>query len=173
MAVNKICIIAGSKSDLPGMVSGLELLEELEINYEVRILSAHRTPEELASYVQKAEENGAAVFIGVAGKAAHLPGVIAAHTTRPVLGVPVLSSTLAGMDALFSMVQMPAGTPVGVMGINNMENAVIFAARILSVSDCKIKKKLEELRDERKRKIKEDNERITASGWRCLLKEES
>ncbi|MEC9489223.1 MAG: 5-(carboxyamino)imidazole ribonucleotide mutase [Halanaerobium sp.] len=170
--MSKICLIAGSSSDLPRMAGGLELLDELEVGYDLKILSAHRTPAELADYIREAEEKGAGIFIGIAGKAAHLPGVIASHTNRPVLGVPILSSTLAGMDSLFSMVQMPSGIPVGVMGINNLKNAVIFALQVLALGEPALEAKLALLKEEKREKIRQENEAIAREGWQSLLKEE-
>jgi 5-(carboxyamino)imidazole ribonucleotide mutase len=125
-----VAVIMGSKSDQKIADKVTNKFDELKISYEVEILSAHRNPDELAKYV---ESSNAKIFIGIAGLAAHLPGVIASITTKPVIGVPV-SSKIGGLDALLSIVQMPKGVPVACVGIDNGENAAILAHRILSLS---------------------------------------
>ncbi|MCD6362412.1 MAG: 5-(carboxyamino)imidazole ribonucleotide mutase [Synergistetes bacterium] len=141
----------GSKSDLETVSKAFKVLKELEIPYEIRILSAHRTPEELLSYIKEAERKGVKVFIAAAGGAAHLPGVIASHTTLPVIGLPVKSPDLGGLDSLLSMVQMPSGVPVAVVGINRSENAALLAAQVLSIENDDIRKAI----SERRKKIRE------------------
>ncbi|MGC8492911.1 MAG: 5-(carboxyamino)imidazole ribonucleotide mutase [Syntrophobacteraceae bacterium] len=132
-----VSIIMGSKSDVPVMESAARILEKFEIAYEMRILSAHRTPDQAAEYVRGLEQRGVRVLIAGAGWAAHLAGVSAAHTTLPVIGVPIDSSPLNGMDALLSTVQMPPGVPVATMSIGKggAHNAAVFAVRILSLLD--------------------------------------
>ncbi len=132
-----VSIIMGSKSDVQVMESAARILEKFEIAYEMRILSAHRTPEQAAEYVSGLEQRGVRVLIAGAGWAAHLAGVSAAHTTLPVIGVPIDSSPLNGMDALLSTVQMPPGVPVATMSIGKggAHNAAVFAVRILSLLD--------------------------------------
>lgn len=125
-----VAVIMGSKSDQKIADKVTNKLDELKISYEVKILSAHRNPDELAKYVKS---SNVAIFIAIAGLAAHLPGVIASITTKPVIGVPV-SSKIGGLDALLSIVQMPKGVPVACVGIDNGENAAILAHRILSLS---------------------------------------
>lgn len=132
-----VSIIMGSKSDVPVMESAAWILEKFEIPYEMKILSAHRTPDQAAEYVKGLEQRGVRVLIAGAGWAAHLAGVSAAHTTLPVIGVPIDSSPLNGMDALLSTVQMPPGVPVATMSIGKggAHNAAVFAVRILSLLD--------------------------------------
>ncbi len=129
----KVAVIMGSDSDLSVVSKAIDTLKEFEVGYEVRILSAHRTPEATAKYAKGAEEAGFEVIIAAAGKAAHLPGVIAAYTTLPVIGIPIKSSALDGMDALLSIVQMPPGIPVATVGIDSAQNAALLAIEILSI----------------------------------------
>ncbi len=126
-------IIMGSKSDLPVMQKAADILKELEIPYEISIKSAHRTPDEMFRYAEAAKDRGLEVIIAGAGGAAHLPGMTASKTTLPVIGVPVKTTALNGLDSLLSIVQMPAGIPVATVAINNAENAGILAARILGI----------------------------------------
>jgi 5-(carboxyamino)imidazole ribonucleotide mutase len=141
-------IIMGSKSDLPTMRAAAEALEEFGVPYEMRVVSAHRTPGDMAEYGRTAHERGIKVIIAGAGGAAHLPGMIAAHTWLPVLGVPVQSHALHGMDSLLSIAQMPAGVPVGTLAIGTAgaTNAALLAASILGLSDKKIRQKVEAFR---------------------------
>ncbi|MBI4847875.1 MAG: 5-(carboxyamino)imidazole ribonucleotide mutase [Nitrospirae bacterium] len=133
----KVLIVMGSDSDLPVMEEAGKILEEFNIPYEMTVSSAHRTPERTVKLVRDAEKNGAEVIIAGAGAAAHLAGVIASHTVLPVIGVPIDSSPLKGVDALYSTVQMPPGIPVAAMAIGKAgaKNAGIFAAQILSIKD--------------------------------------
>ncbi len=157
----EISIIMGSKSDLSLVRNGTELLDEFGIDYEMKILSAHRTPRELVSYVEGLANRGVKVVIAVAGKAAALPGVIAAHTDLPVIGVPVETSLL-GLDSLFSIVQMPGGIPVATMGIGKagMVNGVLFAVHILSLHNDDIRAKLVEYRQRMTEKVLESQREI-------------
>ena len=134
-------VIMGSRSDWETMQHTVEALEQLEVSHEVRVLSAHRTPDALLAYVADAEERGAQVFVAAAGGAAHLAGVIAAKTAKPVLGVPMQSASLGGLDSLLSMVQMPAGIPVGTLAIGRpgAVNAALLAAAILARSDTALR----------------------------------
>ena len=125
----------GSDSDLPVMQSAVDVLVELGVEHEVRVTSAHRTPEEMISYGKEAEERGIKVIIAGAGGAAHLPGMLASVTNLPVIGVPVRTSALSGMDSLLSIVQMPGGVPVATVAVDNSTNAALLAARILALSD--------------------------------------
>ena len=136
-------ILMGSESDAEVMLKAKEILDELGINSEVRILSAHRTPKELHEYIENASESGVKIFIAGAGMSAHLAGVVGASTNLPVIGVPINSSSLGGVDALLSTIQMPPGIPVATMGIGSpgARNAALFAARILSLEDSKILEK--------------------------------
>ena len=150
----QVAVIMGSKSDWDTMRPASEILTEFGIAHECRVLSAHRTPKELTEYIEEAEARGCKVFIGGAGGAAHLPGVIAAFTRRPVLGVPV-SSQLQGLDSLLSMAQMPGGIPVGTLAVGpaGATNAALLAAAILATSDAKIDAEIEAYREKRAKKI--------------------
>lgn len=150
-----IAIIIGSKSDLPMVEEGINILKDFQIPYELKILSGHRTPEELREYVINLEKRDFQVIIGIAGMAAHLPGIIASYTNLPVIGVPLPTSSLQGLDSLLSIVQMPAGVPVATMTIGKagIINACLYALRILSLKDIKIKEKLEKYKREMKEKI--------------------
>ncbi len=141
-----VAILMGSDSDLPVMQGTMDVLEALAVNYEIRVRSAHRTPAETCSFIEDALERGCAVFIAAAGMAAHLAGAVAAHTTRPVIGVPVDAGPLQGMDALLSTVQMPAGIPVATVAIGKAgaRNAGYLAAQILALSDSKLAIRLDQ-----------------------------
>jgi phosphoribosylaminoimidazole carboxylase PurE protein len=151
----QICIIMGSQSDLATVQGGIDILKEFKAGFEVKVLSAHRTPKELAKYVEDSSKSGVKVFIAAAGGAAALAGVIAAHTTLPVIGIPIETSSLKGLDSLLSTVQMPAGIPVASMAIGSAgaKNAAIFALEILGASDKKIGAMLAKYRQEMKAKI--------------------
>ncbi len=140
----KISIIMGSQSDLETVKEAITLLKEFKVGFEVKVLSAHRSPKELAQYVESAPKTGVKVFIALAGGAAALAGVVASHTTLPVIGIPVETKSLKGLDSLLSTVQMPAGIPVACMAIGKAgaKNAAIFALEILGQSDKKVQKKL-------------------------------
>ena len=144
----RVAVIMGSTSDWETMRHAVELLDELGVANEHRIVSAHRTPEMMAEYARTAAERGLEVIIAGAGGAAHLPGMIAAHTWLPVLGVPIQSHALHGMDSLLSIAQMPAGVPVGTLAIGTAgaTNAALLAASILALNDERIRKKLEAFR---------------------------
>lgn len=141
-----IGIIMGSDSDLPIMQKAFEVCKEFNIPFEVKILSAHRTPEEHAEYSRTAEERGLKVIIAAAGGAAHLPGVTAANTTLPVIGVPIKGKSFEGMDSLLSIVQMPSGIPVATVAVDGAKNAALLAIEILAIEDNNIKEKLKEYR---------------------------
>ena len=138
----KVGIIMGSDSDLAIMEDAAKILKDFEIGYEVKILSAHRTPDQHAEYSKTAVDRGLKVIIAAAGGAAHLPGVTAAHTTLPVIGVPIKGKSLDGIDSLLSIVQMPAGVPVATVAINGAKNAALLAVSILSLTDEKIHNQL-------------------------------
>ena len=142
--MNKIAIIMGSQSDLRIVNEAIAVLKEFKVNFEVKVLSAHRTPKELAAYVEAAPKKGVKVFIAAAGGAAALAGVVAAHSILPVIGIPIETSALKGMDSLLSTVQMPGGVPVASMSIGKAgaKNAGLFALEILGVADKKITAKL-------------------------------
>ncbi len=157
MASAKIAILMGSQSDLETMSEAVNLLKEFGVGYEVRILSAHRTPDEVTKFSKDALKNGIKVLVAGAGGAAALAGVIASHTTLPVIGVPIETVSLKGMDSLLSTVQMPAGVPVAAMAIGKAgaKNAAIFALEILAVSDKVIEKKLVIYKKELTKKVKD------------------
>jgi len=145
-----VAVIMGSRSDWETMEHAVETLARLDVHHEVRVLSAHRTPDALSAYVADAEERGAQVFVAAAGGAAHLAGVIASKTLRPVLGVPMQSAALNGMDSLLSTVQMPAGIPVGTLAIGRAGavNAALLAAAVLSLADDALVGRLAAYREE-------------------------
>ncbi len=158
--MKKIAIIMGSDSDLPVVKPAAEKLKELGIPVEVRIMSAHRTPVQAAEFSRSARENGFGAIIAAAGKAAHLAGAIAANTTLPVIGIPVKSSTLDGLDALLSTVQMPPGMPVATVAIDGAVNAALLAAQILAVTDDEIAAALLKLRQDAAAKVIEKDKMI-------------
>ena len=135
MSAPVVGVVMGSDSDLPVMQSAVDILGELGIGHEVRVTSAHRTPEEMIQYGKEAADRGIQVIIAGAGGAAHLPGMLASVTILPVIGVPVRTSALSGMDSLLSIVQMPRGVPVATVAVDNATNAALLAARILALSD--------------------------------------
>jgi 5-(carboxyamino)imidazole ribonucleotide mutase len=137
-------ILTGSPNDLPRVEKAKETLEELGVPCELRVLSAHRTPDLVVEYVRSAEAGGVEVFIACAGLANHLAGTVAAHTLLPVIGVPLASGPLSGMDSLLSTVQMPPGVPVATVAVDGTRNAAFLAARMLSIKYPEIRKKLEE-----------------------------
>ena len=143
MAEPVVGIIMGSSSDEPTMQKGCAVLDELQIPYDMTISSAHRNPDRTAEYARTAKARGLKVIIAGAGLAAALPGVIAAHTPLPVIGVPCASGALNGIDALYAIVQMPPGVPVATVGIDNARNAAVLAAQILALSDADIQKRLQ------------------------------
>ena len=136
-------VFMGSDSDWPTMKEACEILDELQVPYEKKVVSAHRTPDIMANYGKSARERGLKVIIAGAGGAAHLPGMTAAYTTLPVIGVPVKTSTLSGLDSLYSIVQMPNGVPVATVAIGKAKNAGLLAARVLSTSNEELAKKLD------------------------------
>lgn len=140
--MKKVAIVMGSKSDAEILKKTHQILKEFGVESVVRVLSAHRTPQQAAAFAKNAAENGFGVIICAAGKAAHLAGVIAGHTILPVIGLPILSSTLDGLDSLLSTVQMPGGVPVATVAINGAENAAILAVQILSLSEKSLQEKL-------------------------------
>ncbi len=142
MSEKKVAVIMGSDSDLPVVAPAVKRLKALGIPLEAHVMSAHRTPEAAAEFSERAAENGFGVILCAAGKAAHLAGVMAAHTTLPVIGIPVKSSTLDGLDALLATVQMPSGIPVATVAIDGADNAAILAAQMLALSDEELAGKL-------------------------------
>jgi len=153
-------ILMGSESDLPIMEKAAEVLKEMEVPYEMEISSAHRHPEKTAHYAKTARERGIEVLIAGAGMAAHLAGVLASHTTLPVIGVPIKSEALNGADALYSTVQMPPGIPVATVGIDGAKNAAYLACEILSIKYPEITKKLEDFRTKMRKTLEAKSKAI-------------
>ena len=160
--MKKVGIIMGSDSDLPIIQKAVDMLKSLDIPYEVHIYSAHRTPVEASEFAKGARENGFGAIIAAAGKAAHLAGAMAANTTLPVIGIPIKSSTLDGLDALLSTVQMPSGLPVATVAIDGAENAALLAIQILAVEDKELAAKLDAARAEAAAKVLEKNAALEA-----------
>ena len=142
--MKKVGIVMGSASDLPIVEKGIKVLQEYGVPFEVRILSAHRCPDEAREFAASARQSGFSVLIGAAGMAAHLAGALAANTTLPVIGIPCKSSVLDGMDALLSTVQMPTGVPVATVAINGAANAALLAIQMLGIEDAALAAKLDE-----------------------------
>ena len=153
--MDKVTIVMGSISDRETMEKAAGVLDELGISYEMKVLSAHRTPDLLFEYVAQLEEKGFKVIIAGAGGAAHLPGMIASKTLLPVIGVPIETKVLGGLDSLLSIVQMPGGVPVATMGIGNAKNAGLMAAHILAIENSKIRERLKDYRKDMAQKIKD------------------
>ena len=160
MAEKKVAVIMGSDSDLPVVKSAIDILKELGIPTEVHVMSAHRTPAIACQFAANAREKGFAVLIAAAGKAAHLAGVLAAHTTLPVIGIPVKSSTLDGLDALLATVQMPAGIPVATVAIDGAKNAGLLAAQIIGVFDAEVAYRLTVRTDQMEQEVLEKDAKI-------------
>ncbi len=160
--MKKAAIILGSDSDLKAMQPAMDALAALEIPYAVRILSAHRTPEAAAQFARSARDEGFGVIIAAAGKAAHLAGAMAANTILPVVGVPMKSSTLDGLDALLSTVQMPSGMPVATVAIDGAANAALLAAQIIALSDDALAARFADYRAAQRAKVIEKDARISA-----------
>ena len=152
----QVAIVVGSRSDLPTLEAATQTLDELGIGHELRVISAHRAPAFLDRYVSDAERRGIAVFIAAAGLAAHLPGVIASKTTRPVIGVPLTGGISDGLDALLSIVQMPKGVPVATVGVGNATNAALLAAQILAQADPELRARVAEHRSRGARAVADD-----------------
>lgn len=160
--MKKIAIIMGSDSDLPVVEKAINTLQEFSVPHEVHVFSAHRTPEEARQFALTARENGFGAIIAAAGKAAHLAGALAAATTIPVIGIPVRSSNLDGIDALLSTVQMPSGIPVATVAIDGSVNAALLSIQMLAIEDKELAEKLQAKRDADMRKVLEKNAAIEA-----------
>lgn len=156
----KAAIIMGSDSDLPIVKKTIEVLKKFDVEFEVNVLSAHRTPDLAMDYAKSAEEKGFEVIIAAAGKAAHLPGVIAALTILPVIGLPIKSSTMDGLDSLLSIVQMPSGIPVATVAIDGAENAGLLAVQIMSLKHQQLKEKLKLHKESMKQSVIDKNMKI-------------
>lgn len=160
--MKKVGVIMGSDSDLPVVEKAIDKLKEYGVPYEVHVYSAHRTPEQAGEFSRTAQEKGFGAIIAAAGKAAHLAGALAANTTLPVIGIPVKSSTLDGLDALLSTVQMPTGIPVATVAIDGAANAALLAIEILAVSDEALAEKLRQARAAESQKVLEKNAGVEA-----------
>lgn len=152
----RVAIVVGSRSDISAAQRASAVLDELGVDSEIRVISAHRAPDLLAGYVASADARGIRVFIAMAGLAAHLPGVIASQTTRPVIGVPMPGGVSDGLDALLAVVQMPKGVPVATVGVGNGENAALLAAEILGVASPELMGRLDARRQAQAQAIAED-----------------
>lgn len=168
--MKKIGIIMGSDSDLPVMKEASDVLTELGLEAEVTIVSAHRTPERLFNYAESAADRGIEVIIAGAGGAAHLPGMIASISSLPVIGVPVKSKTMSGLDSLYSIVQMPPGVPVATVAINGAKNAGILAAQIIGVYDLEVRKKVIDFKQNMEDSVIEKAKRLEDIGPSEYLK---
>ena len=158
--MKKVAVIMGSDSDFPVMKNAVKSLKDMGIPVEVHVLSAHRTPKEAGEFASAARENGFGVMIAAAGKAAHLAGVLAGHTTLPVIGVPMKASVLDGIDALLATVQMPKGVPVATVAIDGAENAALLAVQILTVAEPALADKLEAQKQEMARQVLEKDKKL-------------
>jgi 5-(carboxyamino)imidazole ribonucleotide mutase len=161
-----VAVLMGSDSDLGVVSETLVTLEEFNVAYDVSVLSAHRTPEDTVNYVKTMEKKGVKVFIAGAGGAAHLPGVVASYTKRPVIGIPVVTKTLGGVDSLYSIVQMPPGVPVATVGINASKNAALLVIQILALSDMNLDKKIQSYKTTLMERVREKNAALHKIGWR-------
>ncbi len=166
----QVGIVMGSDSDMPVMAKAAELLEELGVSYEMTIISAHREPDVFFEYAKSAESKGFKVIIAGAGKAAHLPGMCAAIFPMPVIGVPMKTSDLGGVDSLYSIVQMPSGIPVATVAINGGQNAGILAAKILAVSDGALLERLKKYSESLKESVQEKDAKLKEVGYKTYLK---
>jgi 5-(carboxyamino)imidazole ribonucleotide mutase len=165
----KVGIIMGSDSDLPVMQEAAAILNQLGVEYELTIVSAHRTPDRLVDYGKNAHNNGIRVVIAGAGGAAHLPGMIAAFTHLPVIGVPVKSSNMSGLDSLYSIVQMPPGVPVATVAINGARNAGILAAQIIGISNEEVAKSVIAFKDSMNAEVLEKAAKVEEIGYQNYL----
>ena len=167
----KVSILMGSDSDLPIMSQGAKVLEELGIDYEMTVISAHRMPDIFFEYAKKAEEKGIQVIIAGAGGAAHLPGMAAAIFPLPVIGVPIHTKTLGGVDSLYSIVQMPSGIPVATVAINGAANAALLAAKMFAINDIDLRDKLKAYSEGLKDGVVKKAEKLQRLGYEEYIKQ--
>ncbi len=162
MPAPQVALLMGSDSDLPTVKEACAILRQFGVPFQVRVLSAHRTPTDVVQFVEQAEQDGVRLFIAAAGGAAHLAGVVAAHTIRPVIGIPIQSSALNGLDSLLSTVQMPGGVPVATMAIGNAgaRNAGLFAVQVLALADAALAAKVKQQRAEQAAQVRQKDERV-------------
>lgn len=158
--MQKVAIIMGSDSDFPIMEKAVDTLKKFGVQYDVRVMSAHRTPLKVSEYLKDLNKNGIKVIIAAAGKAAHLAGTIAGQTTLPVIGVPIKSSTLDGLDALLSTVQMPSGVPVATVAIDGAQNAAILAVQMLALSNAELAQKLADYKIQMAEEVNKKDEEL-------------
>ena len=170
-SVGKVGIVMGSDSDLHIMKEAAEILEELEIEYELTVISAHRMPDKFFDYASSAEEKGFKVIIAGAGGAAHLPGMTAAIFPMPVIGVPIMTKSLGGLDSLYSIVQMPSGVPVATVSINGAKNAGLLAAKILATSNPELLEKVKEFAKKQKDNVESKDKKLQEIGYKQYLDE--
>lgn len=171
MKKSLVGILMGSDSDLKVMSEAAKILDELQIANEVQVLSAHRTPQETTNYAKNAKKHGIKVIVVGAGGSAALPGVIAALTSLPVIGVPIKAKSMEGLDSLLSIVQMPSGVPVACVGIDAAKNAGLLAAQVIGASDAKISQKIENYKKKLKNQVLSKNSKLINLGWVNYLKE--
>ena len=165
----QVGIVMGSDSDMPVMAKAADILEELGVTYEMSIISAHREPDVFFEYAKGAEDKGFKVIIAGAGKAAHLPGMCAAVFPMPVIGVPLMTSDLGGVDSLYSIVQMPSGIPVATVAIGGGQNAGILAAKILATSDAELLQRLKSYTKKLKESVQKKDAKLQKAGYRNYL----
>ena len=156
----KVAIVMGSNSDLPVVKGAIDRLKQFGVEYEARVISAHRTPQAAEEFAKGAEDRGVSVIIAAAGKAAHLGGVIAAYTTLPVIALPIKSSLMDGLDSLLSMVQMPSGIPVATVAVNGADNAGILAVQMLALSDKSLSDKLKQFKADMAKAVEENDKAL-------------
>ena len=166
-----IGIIMGSDSDLPTMEKAIAVCEDFKVSHEVAIISAHRTPERMVDYARNAHKRGIKVIIAGAGGAAHLPGMVASLTPLPVIGVPVTTRQLQGLDSLYSIVQMPRGIPVATVAIGNAQNAGLLAVQILGTSDAQLQSQIEQYRQDLAQTVLDKQDRLDKLGHQAYLAE--
>lgn len=167
--MTQVGILMGSDSDLEVVSEAAKILEDLEISYEISVLSTHRAPQETANYAKSAKAKGIKVLIAAAGGAAALPGSIASQTTLPVIGIPIKAKSLEGLDSLLSISQMPPGVPVATVGINSAKNAGLLAAQMLALSNTKIAKRIEKYKEKLKDEVLAKNAKIRKLGYKKYL----
>ncbi|MBE5915154.1 5-(carboxyamino)imidazole ribonucleotide mutase [Pseudobutyrivibrio ruminis] len=165
----KVSIVMGSDSDMPVMAKAVEVLERFGVDYEMRIISAHREPDVFFEYAKGAKDRGVQVIIAGAGKAAHLPGMCAALFEGPVVGIPMKTSDLGGVDSLYSIVQMPTGVPVATVAINGGANAGILAVKMLAMADSALASKLHDFIVEQKESVEKKDGQLQADGYKSFL----
>lgn len=158
--MSKVAVIMGSDSDLPVLKNCIKILKDFGVETEISVISAHRTPDKAAQYAKDAEKNGFGVIIAAAGKAAHLPGVLAAYTCLPVIGLPIKSSTLDGLDSLLSIVQMPKGIPVAAVAVDGAENAALLAVQILGTKDEGLRHKMKEYKEKMAEEVEKKDAQV-------------